>query len=578
METTNMTKAIKPFQTTRIAASAVLGCLCCLSFVANVAAQMPNQATGTTLSPFGIGVGPSDAALMASIGLQVSRVVDTSWDIIGTPDGKWKWEGLDRDMKNLADNHIEFGGWFYAAGWLNGKRNGNGLAVDKNHRILPGYANYVTEVVKHCKGKIKYWELFNEPPNGTEPYQTPADYALIAVTAYNAAKAADPDSLIGLATKSVHVNYLEKVIQAGAKDHFDYITVHPYEVAGLAVDHPGTESVYMHIVSTIRKMLAAQNPAKVNVPIIFTELGYMAKNNEDPIPGVALVKDYTMGIAQGVTCIHWFQGKDAGGNGAMGLVQANGTPRPAFTAMAQMIKHFGQHPTALGWLLLNDKHYGFVFQGDKGTVLVTWTAKGTDHLDFGKPVQIVNPLTGQITTSSTYDLTAAPTLILGVPDALVTQAKNNKVKPFPWDGDYTNAKSVSVTMGTKNVEKGLHTQSAESIAADVITYGGFARSGTVPGGTVFMVDPNFLSYTATPIEITFVVRRNAANEPATLDLEYESVNGYKRATKYEVPDNKGWHKATWKINDSQFVSTWGFNFRLEPGSYDLQSVTVTKAN
>jgi len=46
-----------------------------------------------------------------------------------------------------------------------------------------------------------------------------------------------------------------------------------------------------------------------------------------------------------------------------------------------------------------------------------------------------------------------------VPDNLVKQAKGNKTKPFPWGGDYTDAKSVSVTMGEKNVEKGLHTNS-----------------------------------------------------------------------------------------------------------------------
>ena len=133
-----------------------------------------------------------------------------------------------------------------------------------------------------------------------------------------------------------------------------------------------------------------------------------------------------------------------------------------------------------------------------------------------------------------------------------------------------------MTYGEKNVEKGLHTQSAESIAKDVVAYGGSARSGTVPGGNVFMVDPNFLSYTATPIEISVVVRRNAANDPATLRLTYESTSGYKNAEPYPVPDNKEWHTAKWKIDDAQFVSMWAYNFSLNSGNYCIQSVTVTK--
>ena len=87
----------------------------------------------------------------------------------------------------------------------------------------------------------------------------------------------------------------------------------------------------------------------------------------------ALVKAYTMGIAQGVECIQWFEGMD-GDSGPMGLLDDKGETRPAYTALGQMIKHLGQHPTYLGWVLLNDKHYGFVFQGARGTVLATWAA------------------------------------------------------------------------------------------------------------------------------------------------------------------------------------------------------------
>jgi hypothetical protein len=75
-------------------------------------------------------------------------------------------------------------------------------------------------------------------------------------------------------------------------------------------------------------------------------------------------------------------------------------------------------------------------------------------------------MTGTMTQASTYPLTNAPMIADGVPASLVTRAQGNKIKPFPGDGDYSDAKSVSVTMGRTNVEKGLLTQSANSIAAD----------------------------------------------------------------------------------------------------------------
>jgi hypothetical protein len=137
-------------------------------------------------------------------------------------------------------------------------------------------------------------------------------------------------------------------------------------------------------------------------------------------------------------------------------------------------------------------------------------------------------------------------------------------------------------MGGKNTEHGLHTLASESIAADVIAYGGSARAGGVPGGNVFVVNPNFLNYTPEPIEITAVVRRNAANDNAGFKLVYESTNGFKTAgTWFTVPDNKKWHTVSWKIDDAQFVSYWGYNFALESdgnkfNKYYIQNVTVTK--
>lgn len=558
--------------------------------------QPTPRTTNVTRSPFGIGSchasnwgAPANAGWipqMAAIGVTNHRCGNTGWSAVEPEEGKWTWTELDKQMTYLEDHRIAFGGILAGSPNWNTKDKPGTLPVNN----LQAWSKYVTEVVKHSKGRVEYWEVWNEPPNGTGRDQTAADYAKIVVAAYDAAKAVDPDCKIGIAAKSVAVNYLDQAIAAGAKGHFDYITLHPYEAAGCTITHPGCDPIYLQIRGTVRKMLAARDPAKIDCPIIFTELGFaaggeysysVANFSAPQMQGHALVKYFTMGIAQGITCIQWFEGRD-GDSGPMGLIDAKGNQRPAYTALAEMIKHFGQQPTYLGWVLLNDKHYGFVFQGAKGTVLATWASSlATDQVEFGQEVQIVDPLTGATTQETTHELTIAPILVLGVPDKLVKLAESNKVKPFPWGGDYSSAKSVSVTFGEKNIEQGLHTHSAESVAKDVLAYGGSARSGGVPGGNVFMVDPNFLSYTATPIEISIVVRRNEANDNAGFKLVYESTSGYKDLGWYTVPDNKNWHTAKWKITDAQFVGMWGYNFLLNSdgntfNKYYIQSVTVTR--
>ena len=567
-------------------------------FVATLTILMPRQmdaevnpgpGTSVDLGPFGIGschvhnrTAQDNARWvpqMEAIGLRFYRSPETAWPAVEPSEGKWNWEALDKQMTTLQEHGMSFGGILIGNPRWNAKDRPGTLPVNN----LPAWSAYVSEVVRHAKAKVRLWELWNEPPNFTGRDQTPADYAKILVSAYDSAKAADPACRIGLAAKSVHVNYLEQVIQAGGRDHFDFITLHPYEVLDGIAESAGTESIYLHIVPTVRKMLAAQNPEKAGVPILFTELGCDAVKKGAETQAHTLVKAYAMGIAQGVACIQWFEGID-GDSGPMGLLDRNGTPRPSYTAMSQMIRHFGQHPVSLGWVLLNGKQPGFAFQGAQTTVLVAWTSQreAADRVSFGQAVQIVNPLTGERNNAENRLLTNAPVLVLGVPEDLLKQAQANKAKPLPWGGDFANAKSVSIEMGDQQISKGLHTRSGDSVAQAVVAYGGSARSGDVPGGNLFIVDPEFLSYTAEPIEITAVVRRNEANDKAGFKLVYESTSGFKTAgTWYTVPDNKRWHSVRWRIDDPQFVNYWGYNFALvsdgnQYNKYYIQSVTVTK--
>ena len=216
-------------------------------------------------------------------------------------------------------------------------------------------------------------------------------------------------------------------------------------------------------------------------------------------------------------------------------------------------------------------------------MLSAWAAGGRPEVvDFGREVAVANPLTGNVAAARSYDLTDGPVFVLGVPDRLLSRATANKAKPFPWGGDYTHAGSVSITFGEATVEKGLHTRLGSAVAEAVVAYGGPARAGDVPGGNVFLVVPNFLSYAAAPLEVTAVVRRNPANANAGFKLVCEITTRFKTAGGwYTVPDNKKWHTVKWRINDPQFVNYWGYNFALVSdgdmyNKYFIQTLTVTK--
>lgn len=515
---------------------------------------------------------------MKDAGLRYYRTAHTLWGSVEPQPGQWHWQELDAQMDYLSAQGMVYGGIFIGSPDWN-KADKPGYMPVNN---LKGWNRYVTETVKHCRGRIRRWEVWNEPPNFTGKDQTPADYAKLVAAAYDAAKAADPGCLVGLAAKSAHLSYLEQVITAGAKDHFDYITLHPYEILDTVAHNAGTEPVFMNIVPSVRRMLAAVNPAKADVPVIFTELGCDAGKGTD-LQAQALVKAYTMGAAQGVACIQWFEGRD-GDSGPMGLLDDKGQPRPAYTALRELIARLGQHPDYLGWIPLVEKHRGFLFQGSAGPVLIAWATSGeTAELTFPSGVQAVDFRTGAAKPAATFTLTPAPVLFTGLPAATLAEAKANRARPMNWWGaDYRAARAVSLTTGENQKLDGLRTLSGDSVAKSVLAYGGSARSGGVPGGNLFVVDPSFLSYRGGPLEITVVCRRNEANDNAGFKLVYESPTGFKTAGHwFTIPDNKDWHTARFRIDDPCFVNYWGYNFALESDGntfnrYYLRSVEVRK--
>ena len=182
----------------------LLGVLCGMPSPMKLIAE-DNPATPErekTWSPFGIGAchihnrsAGDDARWvpqMTQIGVRHYRTVQSGWGAVEPKPGQWNWETLDQQMTYLESQKGVFGGFLIGNPGWNTKDARGSLPVNN----LEGWSRYVSEVVKHCKGRITYWEVWNEPPNGTGRDQTAADYAKVVMAAYKAAKAADPDCVV----------------------------------------------------------------------------------------------------------------------------------------------------------------------------------------------------------------------------------------------------------------------------------------------------------------------------------------------------------------------------------------------
>src|SRR5262249_2976662 len=154
----------------------------------------------------------------------------------------------------------------------------------------------------------------------------------------------------------------------------------------------------------------------------------------------ALVKIYTMALAQGIARTQWFEGRDPKGEPpGFGLLKRDGKPRASYTAMKELTKRLGPSPKYVGWLALGPG-YGFVFEGGPAPVLVAWMPAGkTGRALIPAALERIDPVRGTSTklkASQALELTGSPVLVVGLPAALVRTARDNASKPFPWGGNY----------------------------------------------------------------------------------------------------------------------------------------------
>lgn len=115
---------------------------------------------------------------------------------------------------------------------------------------LPDYANFAATVASRYRGRIRYYQIWNEPniyPEWGEQMVSPEGYTELLCAAYEAITAVDPDAVIlsgALAPTSELTGrdmndyiFLQRMYDAGAGDCFDILSVQGYGLWSGPTDH-----------------------------------------------------------------------------------------------------------------------------------------------------------------------------------------------------------------------------------------------------------------------------------------------------------------------------------------------------
>lgn len=167
--------------------------------------------------------------ILKDMGVGFSRE-EFIWELIEPEKGAFEWDVYDASIDALSPSGVNILGVLdYSAPWATEDLNREN--ADKYMPNLDDWQNYVGRVVNRYKGKVKYWQIWNEPNIAVffKPEPNASQYFEILKSAYEIIKKEDSTAQVVIAgTSGVDVGYLRELKDLGAGDYFDILAVHPY--------------------------------------------------------------------------------------------------------------------------------------------------------------------------------------------------------------------------------------------------------------------------------------------------------------------------------------------------------------
>jgi hypothetical protein len=252
------------------------------------------------------------------------------WSDIEPEPGQYRWAKYDR----LVDLYRAHGlrviarldwppAWVGPAAWVRPQDVGR---VNAPPADPAQFAAFVAETVRHFQGRVRFYQIWNEPnllaewgDNPAHPVD-PAEYAELLAAAAAAARAVDPDVVILSAPLAINTEstdlrgnmsdlaYLDGLYEAGAAPYFDVLSANAFGMDRPPDDPPAAERLNLRRAELQRQVMERHGDDRT--AIWFNEYAWNAAPE-----GIASAwqrvseaeqADWTVaGVAQGETSWPW---------------------------------------------------------------------------------------------------------------------------------------------------------------------------------------------------------------------------------------------------------------------------------
>lgn len=511
---------------------------------------------------------------------------------------------------------------------------------------FPAWTNYVTRVVGRYKVDVQAWQIW-ENPSAANFRSVARNYRKLARLAIDAARVADPKAVVHAAEPGgVELDFINDLTSNGLTPLLDGVQVFPVSQWQPGVPNPAESFLLPY--ATLREKLQLTDGKKrdywlggISTPVFEPKTlegsEVSLSDNQKSLlrtyspAGQAdyLVRMFSLALAGGADKVFWNPlrdsqvpqvGSDGAVTGGIGLLRADGTPRPSYEALKLLSKNIKGKPYA-GNLGLDSNVIALLFDDKKSGTLVAWSPTGGATLTLNsaghnpelegatfvatRPDSKVLDATGKeiAPPDGIIKLNNRPILItnvaLGTAAAAAPRLEDGSLRLKTIGSSYAKADEVKATFAETGGEDGLFWRSYANfggMAQKIEQWGN--RFGLTTQAQRDILDlksskpfiyldvaDDFMYFTGgTPITLTVDVRRPApgsANSISSFRIEYDSPTGYKTTPLQVVEPGEGWVTYTYNIPDASFANAEGYDLLINTGGSktDLTfgSVSVRRA-
>jgi hypothetical protein len=270
------------------------------------------------------------------------------------------------------------------------------LGSSRNEENFQKYENFLSYLVEHYKGRIVYWEIWNEPEADVfwKPAPNAVIYTQLLKRAYRKAKEANKQAkIIGLSSSLWSVDFIEETFQNDALNYMDILGLHPYCYLDSNYKSIFEISHEYNRIDDIRDLMIEHHGTIK--PLWVTEVGFPTYKGEFGVSeqrqAEMLVRSFVMLIVKEVEVIAWYcfinDGFDETDNeDNFGILTNDFNPKKAFSAYKNMTDILEGY-TFAKVVTIEEKSKAVLFKNNKNMeILIVWTFDEVPNTEDGNVV------------------------------------------------------------------------------------------------------------------------------------------------------------------------------------------------